>query len=308
MLQRFNRWRLANRHSLALSYLLSNTLRALAIAAWAWQTRLNALMVKTISLVVESRTLDGETAWFAYTLLQASLIRVWRSKAQGTHLFRFGWYTNREQAAADGSFDILLVDDQRFAFDSQEWRHPWPSARLWFRVPWCLRLYATQCRLCSLHRMYGRPAAQIVQQSPPVGPTLVFVPQWWRCNVPLCLPDVTCWPILEVPHEAPRPAGRSSYKKARRPTALPTPRACDLVAPSTAPLNCTTNSMDPWVVLDTTGIQVPWAGAALDLDSPRQVPWSGSTLASPPWTLVLPAPNSPVTTHGCLWYTDSDID
>ena len=272
MLQRFNRRRLANRHSLALSYLLSNTLRALAIAAWAWQTRLNALMVKTISLVVESRTLDEETAWFAYTLLQASLIRVWRSKAQGTHFAHFGWYTNREQAAADGNFDRLLVDGQRFAFDSQEWRPPWPPARLWFRVPWCLRLYATQCRLCSLHRMHGCPAPRMVQRSPPVGPTLVFVPQWWRCNDPLCLPDATDWPIVEVPQEAPRPAGRSSYKKARRPAALSTPCAGDLVAPPTAHLNCTTSNMDPWVVLDTTGKQMPWAGAALDLDSPRQMP------------------------------------
>ena len=47
MLRRFNRWRLANRESLPLSYLLSNTLQALVIADWAWQTQLNALVVKT---------------------------------------------------------------------------------------------------------------------------------------------------------------------------------------------------------------------------------------------------------------------
>lgn len=215
---------------------------------------------------------------------------------------------SRDQAAADDSSASRLVDTQRFVFGSQEWRPPWLPAQLWFEITWRLRMYATQCRLCSLHRMHGRPAAQIVQRSPPVGPTLVLVPQWWRCDVPLCLPDVTDWPIVEVPQEAPRPAGRSSYKKTRRPTALSAPRACDLVAPPTAPLNCTTSNMDPWVVLDTTGRQIPWAGSALDLDSPRQMPWSGSALANPPWDLILPAPNSPVTTHGCLWYTDSEID
>ena len=184
-----------------------------------------------------------------------------------------------DQAAADDISANQLAGAQRFIFSSQQWRPLW-------------------LRDCTLRRIHGCPAAQVAPQNPPVGPTLVSAPQWWRYDVPLCLPNVTYWPILEGPHEAPRPAGRSSYKKARRPTALPTPRACDLVAPSTAPLNCTTNSMDPWVVLDTTGRQMPWAGAALDLDSPRQVPWSGSALASPPWELVLPAPDSPVTTHG----------
>ena len=139
MLQRFNLWRLTNHHSLPLSYLLSNTLEVLAIADWVWQTRLNALMVKTISLVVESRTLSVDTARWAYTLLQASLIQLWRSKARRAHSARFGLYTNREQTAADDNFDRLLVDGQHFAFDSQEWRPPWPPARLWFQVPWYLR-------------------------------------------------------------------------------------------------------------------------------------------------------------------------
>ena len=213
-----------------------------------------------------------------------------------------------DQAAADDISANQLAGAQRFVFGSQEWRPPWLPAQLWFEVTWRLRLYATQCRLCALHRIHGCPAAQTEHRNPHVGPTLVFVPQWWRCNVPLCLPDVTYWPILRETHQARRPAGRSSYKKARRPTSLPTPSPCDMAAPSTAPLDCTANSTDPGVKLDTAGTQVPWAGAALDLDSPRQVPWSGSALASPPWTLVLPAPNSPVTTHGCLWYTDSDMD
>ena len=194
-----------------------------------------------------------------------------------------------DQAAADDISANQLAGAQRFVFGSQQRRPPW-------------------LRDCTLRRIHGCPAAQVAPQNPPVGPTLVSVPQWWRYDVPLCLPNVTYWPIFEGPLEAPRPASRSSYKKARRPTAPPTPRACDLVAPSTVPLNCTTSSMDPGGVPNATGRQMPWAGAALDLDSPRQMPWSGAALASPPWDLVLPAPNSPVTTHGCLWYTDSDMD
>ena len=303
MLQRFNMWCLANRHSLPLCYLLSTTLQTLAIADWAHQTKLNALMVTTFSLVAQSRALGMGMARWAYTWHDYHkdcdrLIQRWHSKARG-HCARLEASANRQQAATDDSVDNQLVSTQR---------PPWLPAQLWFEVTWRLRLYATQCRLCSLHRMHGRPAAQIVQESPPVGPTLVPVPQWWRCDIPLCLPDAADWPVVEVSRESPRPAGRSSYKKARRPAAHSASRACDLVAPHTAPLNSTTSDMDPWVVLDTTGKQLPWSGSTLDLNSPRQRPWSGAALASPPWDLALPDPSSPVTTHGCLWYHDNDID
>ena len=67
MLQRFNRWRLANRQSLPLSYLLSHTLQALTIADWTWQTKLNALVVKTCSLVLQSSVLGRGMARWVYT-------------------------------------------------------------------------------------------------------------------------------------------------------------------------------------------------------------------------------------------------
>ena len=66
------------------------------------------------------------------------LIQLWRSRAQRAHFGHFRLYTDMEQDAADDSFDRILVDGQHFAFDSQEWRPPWPPARLWFQVPWCL--------------------------------------------------------------------------------------------------------------------------------------------------------------------------
>ena len=91
MLQRFNLWRLTNRwrgHSLTLSYLLSNTLQALAIADWAWQTKLNALMVKTFLLMVQSRALSVGMARWVYTWQYYHkdcdrLVQRWRSKARG---------------------------------------------------------------------------------------------------------------------------------------------------------------------------------------------------------------------------------
>ena len=154
--------------------------------------------------------------------------------------WRLGVYTNTGQTAADESFDRLLVDGQHFAFDSQEWRPPWPTPRRGFQLPWCLRLYATQCRLCSLHRMHGCPAARVVQARPPVGPTPVPVPQWCRRDVPLCLPDTADWPIVELPDRELRPPGRSSYRKARRPSAKPSTRTRERVSPPTAHLNSTT--------------------------------------------------------------------
>ena len=79
-------WRLADRHSIPISYLLSSTLEVLAIADWAWQTRLNTLLVRTISLVVESRALSVDMARWAYTWHEYDrdcdrLIQLWRSRA-----------------------------------------------------------------------------------------------------------------------------------------------------------------------------------------------------------------------------------
>ena len=45
-----------------MAYLLSSTLEVLAIADWAWQTRLNALLVRTASLVLESGSLSDDVA------------------------------------------------------------------------------------------------------------------------------------------------------------------------------------------------------------------------------------------------------
>ena len=141
-------WRLADHHSIPISYLLSSTLEVLAIADWAWQTRLNTLLVRTASLVLESRALSVDMARWAYAWHDYHrdcdrLIQMWRSKARRAHFARFGLYTDRGQTAADESFDRLLVDGQHFAFDNQEWCPPWPPARLWFQLPWCPRLYAT---------------------------------------------------------------------------------------------------------------------------------------------------------------------
>ena len=176
-----------------MDYLLYNTLQVLAIADWAWQARLNTLLVRTISLVVESRALSvdvarlvdtwhkrywnaflarlrrqalemeymeehlsasGQPSWHvlqttqfrSYRLLHLTvqcanhrdcdrLIQLWRSRAQRAHFGRFRLYTYIEQTAADDSFSRMLVDGQHFAFDSQEWRPPWPPARLWFQLP-----------------------------------------------------------------------------------------------------------------------------------------------------------------------------
>ena len=45
-----------------MDFLLFNTLEVLAIADWAWQTRLNTLLMRAISLVVEARALSEDVA------------------------------------------------------------------------------------------------------------------------------------------------------------------------------------------------------------------------------------------------------
>ena len=126
MLQRFNRWRLANHHSVPLCYLLSNTRQALAIAAWAWQTKLNALIVKTCSVVVHSRLLNRSIARWGYTWQDyhkdcRRMIRQWRSKARGcTHL---EFSASKDQAATDDSSANRLAGAQRFVFGSQNGAH-----------------------------------------------------------------------------------------------------------------------------------------------------------------------------------------
>ena len=134
MLQRFNRWRLANRHSLPLSYLFSNILQALAIAAWASQTKLNALLVKTRSIVVHSRLLKGSMTRRGYTWQDhrkngRRMILQWRSKAQScTHLGSSASTMLQrlinDQASADNISANQLAGAQRFVFGSQQRRPP----------------------------------------------------------------------------------------------------------------------------------------------------------------------------------------
>ena len=75
---------------------------------------------------------------------------------------------HNEDAASSWSSDYSSEDEHSYpmmhelvwllAFDSQEWRPPWPpSSNLsrWYMVPWCVRVYATQARSCSLLRIHG---------------------------------------------------------------------------------------------------------------------------------------------------------
>ena len=48
-------WHLTDHHSLHMEYLVLHTCEVIAFADWAWRTRLNTLLVRAISLVVEAR-------------------------------------------------------------------------------------------------------------------------------------------------------------------------------------------------------------------------------------------------------------
>ena len=62
-----------------------------------------------------------------------------------------GWSSDDSRDSFDEMHELVW----HFAFDSQEWRPPWPPVRMWYEVPWCVRVYATQARLCSLLRVHG---------------------------------------------------------------------------------------------------------------------------------------------------------
>ena len=48
-------WHLTDHDSLHMEYLVLHTWEVIAFADWAWRTRLNTLLVRAISLVVEAR-------------------------------------------------------------------------------------------------------------------------------------------------------------------------------------------------------------------------------------------------------------
>ena len=74
---------------------------------------------------------------------------------------------HNEDASSSWSSDYSSEDEHSYpmmrelvwllAFDSQEWRPPWPPSSncRWYMVPWCVRVYATQARSCSLLRIHG---------------------------------------------------------------------------------------------------------------------------------------------------------
>ena len=241
--------------------------------------------------------------------------------------------SSSDESCDEHAYPLMHTLVRQFACDSMEWRPPWPPARLWYRVPWCVRVYATQARSCSLIRIHGysllhrfdqhqdnmccteyahtigtncwRALAQIqlttfqaprlrvpatvphrctgaLRHTCPMGQWRLTHSQWCDAtspcarNRPLCLPDATDWPVVELPVVL-RP-----YRKARRPAALAAPNASVQGPPETAHVNSTTALVALPAGLTSVG---------------RQAPWSGAALAAPPWALILPAPTSPVTSQ-----------
>ena len=238
-----------------------------------------------------------------------------------------------DESCDEHAYPLMHTLVRQLACDSMEWRPPWPPARLWYRVPWCVRVYATQARSCSLIRIHGysilhrfdphqdnmccteyahtigtncwRALAQVqltafqatrlhlpatvphrctgaFRHTGPMGQWELTHSQWCDAtspcarNLPLCLPDTTDWPVVELPVVL-RP-----YRKAPRPAALAAPNASVQGPPETAHVNSTTALVALPASLTSVG---------------RQAPWSGAALAAPPWALVLPAPTSPVTSQ-----------
>ena len=101
-----------------------------------------------------------------------------------------------ERSVAQDDLDRLLVDGGHFAFDSQEWRPPWPPACQWYRWAWHVRFYALQGRLCSLLRVHGHSLLRELDQA----------------DDPLCCDEYShtlgsnCWRAfaqVRIPHTGP---------------------------------------------------------------------------------------------------------
>ena len=285
------------------------------------------------------------------------------------------WLQHRHGGAwLVSTIDRLLIDGGHFAFNSQEWRQ---SQEHFINIDFS----HMSSNLCTIH---GYTGPWWVEQR---SPTIVLVPQWWRRDVPLCLPDTATHAVAtdevpeaapdEVPEAAPHPTGRSSYRRAHRPRPQTAPHEAHSEVQVVQALqqgladmqvtlarlreaqdvDCVTNmqetlamqsevdritrEMAPAIAMDqelqelqaavasihelraenaqvlgvpdTPELALPPSAhlnsttelVGLETNAPssmltgvrRQAPWSGSALASPPWSLLMPACNSPVTTQ-----------
>ena len=252
------------------------------------------------------------------------------------------WLQHRHGGAwLVSTIDRLLIDGGHFAFNSQEWRQ---SQEHFINIDFS----HMSSNLCTIH---GYTGPWWVEQRSPTGPTIVLVPQWWRRDAPLCLPDTATHAVAtdevpeaapdEVPEAAPHPTGRSSYRRAHRPRPQTAPHEAHSevqVAQALQQIVCLVQEMAPAIAMDqelqaaiasihnlpaeraqllgvpdTPELALPPSAhlnsttelVGLETNAPssmltgvrRQAPWSGSALASPPWSLLMPACNSPVTTQ-----------
>ena len=89
------------------------------------------------------------------------------------------WLQHRHGGAwLVSTIDRLLIDGGHFAFNSQEWRQ---SQEHFINIDFS----HMSSNLCTIH---GYTGPWWVEQR---SPTIVLVPQWWRRDVPLCIPDTS---------------------------------------------------------------------------------------------------------------------
>ena len=158
-------WHLADHRSLPMDFLLSDTLEILAIwdcgrLVQLWRAKVRKVQsdLRLYSLVaVAHRCIRGcsPSQRAKYRALDMAIMHWLQHQHGGAWLV-----ADAEQDTAEDDFDCykfdrLLVDGEHFAFDSQEWRPPWPPAWLWYQVAWPVRFYALQGRLCSPLRVHG---------------------------------------------------------------------------------------------------------------------------------------------------------
>ena len=70
------------------------------------------------------------------------------------HLDDAGWMdTDSEDDAAMDAW--VRRDNVEFVYNSQEHHLLWLGPLQWYQVPWRVRIYALQSRMCSLHRVHA---------------------------------------------------------------------------------------------------------------------------------------------------------
>ena len=181
-------WHLTDHHSLPMEFLVCRTWDAIAVGDWVWQTRLNTLLLKGVSLIVEARALSVDVTSMLATWHKG----YWKAFLARLHRREMEMEYMRARGPASGKPDWLVLHAPQFlscrlvhlAVMYAHERDCDRLVQLWrarvVRVQRNTRLYplVASVHCCIISSMLPQSACQV--QGPWHGNTaLVATAAWW---------------------------------------------------------------------------------------------------------------------------------